>query len=315
MKHTLKITLILIAIFLASQVIGLAITGKYIHVEENIVIDETGREIIQKNLTYSDLPYIDRPEIEESSSFVYILTAVLIGTGLVLLLVKFKKVNLWRLWFFFAVWICLTVALGAFIPKTPALVIGFLLAWLKVFKPTTVIHNFTEVFVYGGLAAIFVPIMNLFSVSMLLILISIYDMYAVWKSKHMIKLAKFVSSSKLFAGLAVPYKKTKLEKKVAVKAKDEAKGVIKSGKSRVAILGGGDIGFPLIFSGVVMKGLILDGFAAGFLKTLIITAFTTIALLMLFLKGDKEKFYPAMPFLSAGCFLGYLVVWLIGAFF
>ena len=191
MKHTFKITLILVAIFLVSQIVGLAITGRYIDVEERTVIDEeTGEEIIVKDLSYGELPYIERPIVEESSSFLYILSAVLIGTMLVLVLVRFKKVNIWRIWFFLAVFLCLMVALGAFIPGVIAAVLGLVFAALKVFKPNVIIHNLTEVFVYGGLAAIFVPIMNLFAAVMLLILISIYDMYAVWKSKHMVKLAK-----------------------------------------------------------------------------------------------------------------------------
>ena len=312
MKHTFKITLILVAIFLVSQIVGLAITGRYIDVEERTVIDEeTGEEIIVKDLSYGELPYIERPIVEESSSFLYILSAVLIGTMLVLVLVRFKKVNIWRIWFFLAVFLCLMVALGAFIPGVIAAVLGLVFAALKVFKPNVIIHNLTEVFVYGGLAAIFVPIMNLFAAVMLLILISIYDMYAVWKSKHMVKLAKFVASSNLFAGLAIPYKKEKGMKE----APSKSKGVLKKGKVQVAILGGGDIGFPLLFSGVVMKTLILDSYLVGFLKTLIISVFASIALLWLLAKGKKDRFYPAMPFLTAGCFVGYGIVLLVSIFF
>ena len=80
-------------------------------------------------------------------------------------------------------------------------------------------------------------------------------------------------------------------------------------KSSVAVLGGGDIGFTLIFAGVVMKGLMLkETILAGFLKTLIIPVFVSIALLILLIKGKENKFYPAMPVLSLGCFLGYLAV-------
>ena len=58
-----------------------------------------------------------------------------------------------------------------------------------------------------------------------------------------------------------------------------------------------------------MKSLMLaNPVLTGFLKTLIITLFTTIALLLLFLLSKKDRFYPAMPFLSAGCLLGYGVM-------
>ena len=81
---------------------------------------------------------------------------------------------------------------------------------------------------------------------------------------------------------------------------------------KTAILGGGDIGFPLLFAGVVMKGLMLDNsLMVGFLKTLIIPVVVSIALFLLFVKGQKDKFYPAMPVLSAGCFIGYGILLLI----
>ena len=80
-----------------------------------------------------------------------------------------------------------------------------------------------------------------------------------------------------------------------------------------AILGGGDVAFPLLFAGVVMESLIVQGLskAGAFYQSLIITATTAIALALLFFFAKKDKFYPAMPFISAGCFIGYLIVLLI----
>ena len=124
----------------------------------------------------------------------------------------------------------------------------------------------------------------------------------------MIKLEKFQSKSEVFAGLAIPYEsgKSQAKEKHAVKA-----GKAEHRKS-MAILGGGDIGFTLIFAGVVMKGLMLkEAVFIGFLKTLIIPVFVTLALLVLLFKGEHGKFYPAMPVLSLGCFVGYFIVLLV----
>ena len=131
------------------------------------------------------------------------------------------------------------------------------------------------------------------------LLISAYDIYAVWKSKHMVTLAKFQTSSKVFAGLSIPYKMPKKE------AKKKTGKVVKIEKIKTAILGGGDIAFPLIFAGVVMKQV-------GFLTSLIIPVFVSAALLILFIKSKKDRFYPAMPFLSFGCLVGYGFVLLLG---
>ena len=76
----------------------------------------------------------------------------------------------------------------------------------------------------------------------------------------------------------------------------------KVGKThREAILGGGDIAFPLLFSGVILKTM-------GFLPAIITSLTAAIALLILFVAAEKKKFYPAMPFITLGCFIGYAAV-------
>ena len=288
MKHAVKITLFLVALFLATQFIGLIITSRYVDVTQTV---ETGE------LTWKALPGIggvdiSRPDIDPAKSFLYILGAIVIGTIIILILVKWKKISLWKLWFFVAVALCLHVAFSAFISANISIFLAIILALVKVYRPNIFVHNFTELFIYSGLAVIFVPVMNLFAAFALMILLSLYDMYAVWKSKHMIHMAKFQTKSGVFAGLLMPYK-LKLPKKPKVKGKLV--------KVKTAILGGGDLGFPLIFAGVVFKSV-------GLYKAMIIPVFAAIALLMLLLLGKKNRFYPAMPFISAGCFVGYLII-------
>lgn len=320
MKHTIRITLILLAVFILAQLVGLAIVNEYIDVKESAA---TGVTTVRQE-TY-EVVRVEPPKVEnESTSFVFILIAVLIGTGLVLLIIKFGKKRLWKLWFFLAVLLCLLIAFSPFIHKflkafLPGVVsytyyvtfaIALLFAFFKTFRQNVYVHNFTEIFIYGGLAAILVPIINIFSVVILLILISAYDVYAVWKSKHMVTMAKFQKSENLFAGLVIPYsskeEKTTKKEKIVLPAPAKHLEVTETQEPHSAILGGGDIAFPLLFSGVVLKttGLFTNSF--------IIVATTAIALAILLLIGKKDRFYPAMPFISAGCFVGYGIVWLIG---
>jgi len=263
MKHNFKIIAILTILFLSAQFMGLFISYKYFN---------------------KPLPYdIQKPEFQEETSFVGIFTSILIVTVLAILLVKIKAEKLWRIWFFMSVWFALLISFSVFIRQELAIVLAFVATVFKVLRPNMIIHNLAELFIYGGLAAIFSSSLSIFSVSILLILISIYDMIAVWKTKHMIKLAKFQTKLKLFAGFLVPYK---------------------SGKEiKTAILGGGDIGFPLLFAAAVLKTIGI--------KALIIPITTSLMLATLFFFGEKNKFYPAMPFLSIGCFLGYLIILMI----
>lgn len=301
MKHTFKVTLLLALIFFVAQIAGLAITKEYISTEE--YIDPETKAII-KQVVSEDLPYnLERPEIEESTSYIWITIAIIIGTLLLLLIIRFKKINLWKFWFFFAVFFTMAIAFAPFVGQIIAALLAFIFALMKVYRPTAILNNFTEIFIYGGLAAIFVPVINLFAAFALLFLISIYDVVAVRYTKHMVKLAKFQARSRIFAGLLLPYGKGK---GIAAEGKDIIKD---KEKGRIAVLGGGDIGFPLLFAGAVMKDLMLaNPEPIGFLKTLVIPVFVTIALLYLLITGEKDKFYPAMPYLSVGCILGYLVV-------
>ena len=67
-----------------------------------------------------------------------------------------------------------------------------------------------------------------------------------------------------------------------------------------------------MFAGVVMKNLILTNpILTAFLKTLIIPITTSIALYLLLIYGKKNKFYPAMPFLTIGCLIGFAIIKLI----
>ncbi|MFH1396880.1 MAG: presenilin family intramembrane aspartyl protease [archaeon] len=296
MKHTLQVTLFLVVMFFLAQIIGLAVINEYI---DHKTTTETGE------IAFTELPYgLERPEIEQGTAFIFYLTfAIVFGTLLVLLLVKLKKPFIWRMWLLFAIVLCMSLAFGAFIHPIFAFILAFILGLWKILKPNPIIHNATELFIYGGLAAIFVPIaaFTVPTAFLVLLLISLYDMYAVWKSKHMVTLANFQTQSKVFAGLSIPYtRKPKKGYKLV-------KGTLKT-----AILGGGDIGFPLMFAGVIMKDLMLKTTQqTAFLTTLIIPVFVSIALYILLTNGKKDKFYPAMPFLSLGCLAGYLVILLL----
>jgi presenilin-like A22 family membrane protease len=295
MKHTVKITLIMLGIFFIAQLIGLFVIHQYINQEK----------LQEGKIEFENLPLkFERPALEEKTSFVYILVAILIGTVLALLLIKFEQLSLWKIWFLVAVFVTLNVAFNPFMPGIVATTLAAVLALWKIYKPNFYIHNFTEFFIYGGLAAIFVPVLSVFSVIMLLIFISAYDAYAVWKSKHMVKLAEFQTKSKMFAGLVIPYKIPKTP------AKNAPHHLV---KIKTAILGGGDIGFPLLFAGVVFKELILMNSAPlAFAKVLLIPVCATAALGWLLYAADQNKFYPAMPAISLGCFIAFIVMNLIG---
>jgi presenilin-like A22 family membrane protease len=315
MKHDIKITLLLVCIFLITQIVGLGILQANMHP----IMNETTGQV--EGVSYSDTGYQKTLKMENAAiatTLGSIFIGLLIGTVLVLLLAKFRKPHVWKYMFTFVVIIGLSKAFSIFINLYIALGIAVILALWKTFRPNPIIQNLTEIFIYGGIAAIMVQILNIYIAILLLILISIYDMIAVWQSKHMIKLAKFQIETKAFAGLSIPYKihpagqNTEVTGKKAISKATAANQASKSAKQaagvddgqRNAILGGGDMAFPLFFSGVLLE-------TNGFVDVLVVPICAAIALLLLLLLAKKDRFYPAMPFITAGCFVGWGIMLLI----
>lgn len=346
MKHNLKITLTIIAMFLVAQFIGLAVIHSY---DANFgkSAQKAREEAIEKNLSLPPQPEMSfvnstvPPKVELKGTLdiakivMSIVVAIIVAFVIFLLLSHVRTTILLRVWFAFVVFICLTLAFSLiFYPIAPAAflslfgkkvllaeAIAFLLAALltyyKIVRRNILVHNFTELFIYSGLAVIFLPLLNWIAAAVLLVAISIYDMIAVWKTKHMIKMAKFqIKHLKIFTGFFVPYinakDKIKIQKMRALaqvrKGKEKSKGKPKKLKNmriraEIAILGGGDIAFSLIFAGTILLSF-------GLLAAIITTFCTTLALALLLIFA-KKKPYPAMPFLTAGCFLGLAIVLLL----
>ncbi len=312
MKHNAKIIIILITMFIITQFIGLYVVNSYLDVK---IVE--GEKI---NKTSIELPYgLDVPEIEDERTFyemfISILFAFVIAMTLLFILIKYKSEIILRLWFFAVVAIALGISINSFLPRYSfmsllVLLISVPLAYLKIFKKNLLVHNLTELLIYPGIAAIFVPILNIYTVIGLLILVSIYDMWAVWKSGIMQKMAKYqINKLNIFSGFFVPYAGKKMKLKIKKMKKTLSKEELKKKKIKVnvAILGGGDVIFPIIVAGVFLKTL-------GIYYSLFVILGSVIGLSTLFLLSEKKKFYPAMPFISLGIFFGLFLAYIINVF-
>jgi len=293
MKHKVTITLILLSMFLVTQFIGLFVISQ----------------------AYP-LPYgLQTPEeVQGGSGFFSIILSFVIAMALIMILIKYKWKIVIRLWFFIVVAIAIGITLNSVLShfiiysSIAALIIATPVAFMKIFRPNFFVHNITELLIYPGIAAVFVPILTVWSVIALLIIISIYDMWAVWRSGIMQKMAKFqMEELKIFGGFLIPSvsKKVKLQiQKLKKKYKGKEipkKALNKKLKVSLAMLGGGDVVFPIITAGVFLINF-------GLISALFITFGALVGLSTLLFLSHKKKFYPAMPFISAGIFLG-MIIW------
>ena len=310
MKHNLKITFILLAMFILTQFIGLYVVNYYSPVK---IIEGEIQNVTEPKI----LPFgMESPKVEKESDYYNFFSSIIISFVIAILLLtfltKFKAEFILKLWFFIVVMIALGISLKTILPDIKyitfiSLIIVLPLAYIKIYQRNFLVHNLTELFIYPGIAAVFVPILNIYTIIALLIVISIYDMWAVWHSGIMQKMAKYqINELKIFSGFFIPYASKKVKLQIQ-KIKESKKKLGKKIKVNVAILGGGDIIFPIITSGVMLKTL-------GFIPAIFVIIGATIGLSYLFFFAKKKKFYPAMPFITAGIFLGIITGYLFTKF-
>ena len=301
MKHNLKITAIILTMFVVTQFIGIYVVNNYLQ-DQN------------------ELPYgLETPEIEKQSDYSIflgmIIIAFIIAILLFLFLSKFKIEPVLKIWFFVVVVLALSISLFSVTKSFDKLIFGipliaaviaFFLAFIKIFRKNFFVHNLAELLVYPGIAAVFVPLLNIYTVVGLLIIISLYDMWAVWHTGFMQKMAKYqVNKLKIFSGFFVPYVSKKVRARIKKWKKTLKKSELKKKKikANVAILGGGDIVFPIITAGVMLKTL-------GLIPAILVILGAASGLAYLFLFSEKKKFYPAMPFITGGIIVGIVLSYL-----
>jgi len=283
MKHNIKVTAILLLMFIITQFIGLYVVNYY-SAEDNPI-------------PYGMEPPVPESELQYYGVFTQIIIAFIIAVAILFAITKFELQTILKIWFFVVMLIALALTFNAFFPDFKyvsyvALLVALPFTIIKIFGKDILVHNFTELLIYPGIAAVFVPILNITTAIIFLILISIYDAWAVWHSGIMQKMAKYqVDKLNIFTGFFVPY----VSKKVKLKLKKIKKSDLKKSKIKVnvALLGGGDVIFPIIISGVLLN-------TVGLGPALFAMLGATLGLAYLFFFAKKKKFYPAMPFITAG---------------
>lgn len=293
MKHKPLITIIILTMFLLTQFIGLFV------ISSNVVP------------SYLDAETSNQEQISYGYYFFNILTSLAMAILIFVLITKYKLVAFMRIWFLVVLTIALSISLSAIIKVFGvnsywiALIIAIPLGILKLIRPSIIIHNGTELLIYPGLAAVFTQILSPLYAILFLVLISIYDFWAVWHSGIMQKMAKFqMTEMKIFGGFFIPYLTKELKEKLR-----KMKGKIKNKKAGikvpVAILGGGDIVFPIITAGVFMNAF--DSIAPAI--AIIFGAFAGLTYLLI--NSHKKKFYPAMVYITPGILIGLLIWFLL----
>jgi len=166
----------------------------------------------------------------------------------------------------------------------------FLFIWLK--NSSILIHNICIILGISGVGAFLGLRMEPRTVLFLFLIFSIYDFIAVYKTKHMVKIAKEMIEHQAVIAMIIPQKAKDFQGKLKE---------IKTG-GKFMILGGGDIVFPLL--------LAVSLIPRGFFSALIIGVFSLLGLFLsflIFISQKEKKAIPALPPIALFSILGYLI--------
>jgi len=233
----------------------------------------------------------------EPISFLKLTLSILFAALVIFLIIKFVKFRpgkeiLFRFLFilamgfggliFFEIWFGEPLAL--------ILIAILIILWLK--QQSILLHNLLLIIGIIGAGSILGLGLEPTVVILLLIVFSIYDIIAVYKTKHMIKMAKEFIEAKAIPGLILPQKFSE----VSAPLKDVKMG------GRFLVLGSGDIIFPLL----LVSSLVPEGIK----KSFIVAIFATLGFLIsigIFLSQKTRKPIPALPPIALFSIIGYLI--------
>jgi len=234
-------------------------------------------------------------------SFWKFIITFLLATLFILLITRFLKFRKEKGTIFKIIFV-LTVAFGGLLfletwllQPIPLIIITALIFWWWK-KPSILNQDILMILGMAGVGATLGLSLQPLIVVALLIVFSIYDFIAVYKTKHMVKMAKEMIESRAILGLVIPPN---------IFGFQESLEKIEPGK-KFLILGGGDIVFPLL--------LCVSLVSRGIFDSLIVAIFSLIGLFFSFWIFTHQKVrqpIPALPPIAFFSIVGYLITRLI----
>ncbi len=229
--------------------------------------------------------------------------AVVIVLGIVLSVIPMSALkNVLRVIFSFLFAWAVFIALIFWIPVAIAIIVSIIvgLAWLLA--PRVWLHNVAMLLAVASLGAVFGRMISPWTAMMLLLVIAIYDFFAV-RFGYMLWLATKLSESVTLPAFFIP--RFISEWKASLREQSVANLAAMEPQDRdFSILGGGDVGFPILLVSSAY-------FAYGFNSAILVAAFSVAGIIAVywiqaaFLKG---KPMPALPPIAALSLIGLLII-------
>lgn len=178
------------------------------------------------------------------------------------------------------------------------MVFSFIVLALFLILRNVLVHNIAIIFSLAGLGSILGLSLTTQTIVIILLILSFYDVIAVYKTKHMVAMARNMIESGAVFGFIIPF-----EFKGFLSTRKEARDKL---GEQFMVLGSGDIGLPIIFAGsLVAQSLLTAMFVAGFS---LIGLFATH---LIFINQKKRAPMAALPPIATMTIIGYLIALLL----
>ncbi len=222
------------------------------------------------SLEFADLSFSQFSNQQSQTMNIFnIIVGVIVISLLFLFFMKVKESKVLKIWMIFSYLVATAIP---FYLIFNSMIIGFAISGLIIFLRfkfrNLVFHDIGEFLAYLGVVMLIAPLFEPVSAVILLVIFSVYDLIAVFITKHMVKMVKESSKIGILPAMLFRY------------------------HGEGSLLGGGDMIFPAILSS--------SFWAYGLYSTAILSALgSTIGVLFLFLVGKRKKPYPALPSITA----------------
>ena len=222
----------LAAVFIATQLIGLTVAG--VLIQENIkatIVTENPEDIVNA---------------------IALIAYILVFTAFLLVFIRFFKGRaLFKLLEALAIFSTSFIVFAVFVPDVAFMLAVLLVALRNSAADNILARNFSAIIAIAGAGAVIGVSIGVIPALVFIALLSLYDIIAVFKTKHMVTMAKSITKRNLAFTVAFPTKEHRFE------------------------LGTGDLVIPLVFAVAVLNAtkeyalpaLILGGSLIGLLLT------------------------------------------------
>lgn len=246
------------------------------------------------------------PKMETGSSIIWFLIAFAIATGLILLALKFLKFKApFGAVFAFLIFVGADIVFSAFIPyHLLAISLALLLVAVRFLWPNILTQNIAIVIAIAGVSAQLGIFLTVPAVIVLLIVLSVYDVWAVFKTKHMVGMAKGLMQRGMMPMIVLPSSWKDFTHSMR-KVESEKLKPAKKHSLRYMLLGTGDLAFPLVFAVSALSYGLVQAYAV------IIGALAGIVAIHLLMTSKKFPALPALPPIAAGSIIAFAISLLV----